>query len=76
MSAIGGHHARRRGKTTDDWILFLRGRMTFYTPQGTPSAAGHNSGGPSILIAYGPDNARSLSECGLEGKVVLLDPAS
>lgn len=33
-------------------LLFLRGRLTFCRPDG--SAADHNSGGPSVLIAYGP----------------------
>ncbi len=35
-------------------ILFLRGRVTFFRPDGSMSPAGHNSGGPSCLIAYGP----------------------
>jgi hypothetical protein len=34
-------------------LLFLRGRLTFYTPQGFSAPMGHNSGGPSVLIAYG-----------------------
>lgn len=34
-------------------ILFLKGRLTFCTPEGKPAPLGHNSGGPSILIAYG-----------------------
>lgn len=34
-------------------LLFFRGRVTFYRPDGQKSKAGHNSGGPSVLIAYG-----------------------
>lgn len=34
-------------------VLFLRGRLTFCYPDGDGSKAGHNSGGPSVLIAYG-----------------------
>lgn len=32
-------------------LLFLRGRLTFCYPDGTEASA--NSGGPSVLIAYG-----------------------
>lgn len=34
-------------------LLFLRGRITFFRPDGTHPPFGHNSGGPSVLIAYG-----------------------
>lgn len=34
-------------------ILFLYGRLTFHYPDGRGSKAGHNSGGPSVLIGYG-----------------------
>lgn len=34
-------------------MLFLRGRLTFHYPDGAGSPAGHNSGGPSVLIGYG-----------------------
>lgn len=34
-------------------LFFLRGRLTFHHENGTRSKAGHNSGGPSVLIAYG-----------------------
>lgn len=33
--------------------LWLRGRMTFCTPKGVPALQGHNSGGPSVFLAYG-----------------------
>ena len=42
-------------------ILFLRGRLTFCHPDGTGSKAGHNSGGPSVLIAYGEEAAARLA---------------
>jgi hypothetical protein len=35
-------------------LLFLKGRLTFHYPDGQGSKAGHNSGGPSVLIGYGP----------------------
>jgi len=34
-------------------LLFLRSRLTFFTPEGKSAPQGHNSGGPSVLIAYG-----------------------
>lgn len=40
-------------------LLFLRGRLTFHRPSGEAAPEGHNSGGPSVLIAYG-DHARSI----------------
>ncbi len=42
-------------------LLFLRGRLTFCYPDGSGSKAGHNSGGPSVLIGYGDDAALRLS---------------
>lgn len=41
-------------------LLFLRGRLTFHYPDGKASKAGHNSGGPSVLIAYGNVARRRL----------------
>lgn len=41
-------------------LLFLRGRVTFYTPEGVKALEGHNSGGPSVLIAYGQEASRRL----------------
>lgn len=40
-------------------LKFLYGRLFFYRPDGTRAA--HNSGGPSVLIAYGDDDAQRLS---------------
>jgi hypothetical protein len=34
-------------------LLFIRGRLTFFRPDGSKPPNGHNSGGPSVLIAYG-----------------------
>ena len=34
-------------------LLFIRGRLTFNRPDGSTPPKGHNSGGPSVLIAYG-----------------------
>src|SRR5690606_9313365 len=42
-------------------ILFLRGRLHFCLPDGTPADA--NSGGPSVLIAYGSEAATRLHRC-------------
>lgn len=42
-------------------LLFLRGRVTFYTPDGISPRDGHNSGGPSVLIAYGAEAKRRLT---------------
>jgi len=43
-------------------LLFLRGRITFFTPDGVKSRNGGNSGGPSVLIGYGEYAARTLWE--------------
>lgn len=51
-----------------DGILFLRGRLTFHHEDGTKAKA--NSGGPSVLVAYGSNNAQCLKTCGLAGQYV------
>lgn len=48
-------------------ILFLRGRLTFHFGDGSGSKAGHNSGGPSVLIAYGETNVQALADSQLDG---------
>jgi len=48
-------------------VLFLAGRLTFHHGDGTRSKAGHSSGGPSALIAYGASDATALARCGLLG---------
>ena len=42
-------------------LLFLRGRLTFYYPDGSMPRNGANSGGPSVLIAYGEEGRARLS---------------
>lgn len=46
------------GKATA--LLFLKGRLFFYHVDGTK--AKHNSGAPSVLVAYGSNNAEALRE--------------
>lgn len=53
-----------------DAVLFLKGRLTFYYPDGSKAYA--NSGGPSALVAYGARNVHVLSTCDLEGKFIPL----
>lgn len=55
-----------------DAILFLGGRLTFYTVEGKKAPA--NSGGPSCLVAYGKNNVTCLEKCGLPGCLVKLKP--
>jgi hypothetical protein len=51
-------------------LLFLRGRLRFLAPDGTVGHA--NSGAPSVLCAYGADEAERLAFCGLAGQFVPL----
>lgn len=46
-------------------ILFIRGRLFFHYPEG--ARARHNSGAPSVIIAYGSDAADKLRLSGIEG---------
>lgn len=46
-------------------ILFIHGRLFFHTPHG--SRAKGNSGGPSVLVAYGADDAQKLRTSGIRG---------
>lgn len=55
-------------------LLFLRGRLTFFRPDGSAPRAGGNSGGPSVLIAYGSEARRRLHDAGDLGAVVLREP--
>ena len=50
-------------------ILFLKGRIRFYKPDGT---LGGTAGSPSVLIAYGEAEVKRLESCGLDGKLVYL----
>lgn len=54
-------------------LLFLAGRVSFWAPGpdgARPSPSGHNSGGPSVLIAYGEHDADRLGRSGLPGALV------
>ena len=53
-------------------VLFLRGRLTFYNPDG--SRPGNSGGAPSCLVAYGWHNVAALAASGLDGRLVLLSP--
>lgn len=53
-----------------DALLFLKGRIHFYDIDGKRANA--NAGAPSVLIAYGLDNATILENCGIPGKIVIL----
>lgn len=51
-------------------ILFIKGRLHFYHVDGRRAPA--NSGAPSCLVAYGPENVEALRSSGIPGKLVLL----
>ena len=52
-------------------LLFLKGRLHFHQLDGTRARG--NGGAPSVLIAYGAENARVLRSCGLPGKFISLE---
>jgi len=63
--------ARTETKTFHPWVwdyatglLWLKGRLSFYTREGK---RGGTAGAPSVLIAYGAENAEVLKRCGLAG---------
>jgi hypothetical protein len=51
-----------------DALLFLAGRLSFYTPDGVLT-----TGKPAanVLVAIGPENVRALEQCGWEGCLVV-----
>ncbi len=51
-------------------LLFIEGRINFHFPNGQRAPA--NSGAPSVLIAYGEENALALETSGLNGAIVRL----
>lgn len=51
-------------------LLFLRGRIRFLRPDGTPGK--YTGGAPSVLVAYGADNSNYLCYSKLEGKLIHL----
>ena len=46
-------------------VLFLEGRLYFYHADG--NRARGSAGGPSVLLAYGAENAEILRTCPLPG---------
>lgn len=54
--------------------LFLRGRLCFHYVDGRKAKA--NAGAPSVLVAYGADNAEVLRRCGIVGQFVPLSSRS
>lgn len=56
-----------------DAVLFIRGRLAFYTVEGKKSGT---AGAPSVLIAYGRQNATALRECGISGRWINLITAN
>ena len=51
-------------------VLFLHGRLNFHLPDGTRASA--NAGAPSVLCAYGTEDADILAFCGIDGQFVPL----
>jgi hypothetical protein len=49
-------------------LLFIQGRLFFHRVDGTRASA--NSGAPSVLVAYGEDNARRLHAACIPGAFV------
>jgi phage N-6-adenine-methyltransferase len=52
-------------------LLFIRGRLHFHHPV-TGERAKHNGGAPSVLCAYGRNDADVLANCDIEGQFVPL----
>ncbi len=50
-------------------ILFVKGRIKFYHVDGTQ---GGTPGAPSVIVAYGKNNAKALENSGIEGKYLNL----
>lgn len=57
-------------------LLFIRGRLDFYTVAGEvgrrPDGSPANFGAPSVLCAYGAADAEVLAFCGIDGQFVPL----
>ena len=51
-------------------LLFIEGRLHFYTVDGERAKA--NSGAPSVLVAYGGENALAIKQSGIKGKFISL----
>ena len=52
-------------------VLFIKGRLHFHTIGGDRAKA--NAGAPSVLVAYGARNVKSLQLCGIAGQFVPLN---
>ena len=53
-----------------DAVLFIKGRLSFHHVSG--KKADRNAGAPSVLVAYGKENARILKNAGILGKYINL----
>ncbi len=54
-------------------LLFLAGRLDFHRPDGSPARRRiANAGAPSVLVAYGPDDADILAAASIDGQFVPL----
>lgn len=76
-NAIALTFARTETKMFFDWVwyhahalLFIKGRLKFYHATGEQ---GDSAGAPSVLIAYGEENARALAKSAIKGCVVRLE---
>lgn len=66
-------HFRRRVWESASGLLFLYGRLCFYAGDGSRQRGRvNNSGGPSVLCAYGADDLDRLEASGLDGRLVPL----
>jgi hypothetical protein len=52
-------------------ILFIKGRLKFHYPDGKE---GESAGSPSVLIAYGDNEAEVLRNCTIPGRFIDLRP--
>lgn len=52
-------------------LLFIKGRLYFHHVTGERAVA--NAGAPSVLVAYGLQNANSLHGSGIRGKFIMLN---
>lgn len=50
-------------------LLFIRGRLNFYTPEGI--RAKFNAGAPSVLISYSAEDHKALAESGIAGRLLI-----
>lgn len=55
-----------------DALLFVRGRLKFYRPDGTLGDLGGRASNPSVLAAFSPFDSEALYRSGIAGKFVPL----